>query len=154
MPGGEGGGPSVGPIPRKKGGREKFPRRYSRHIFGPCSGRGPRQRVSLRTLGERQKSRGGCNLTQSELSLSLQQGPGAKDWLQTMDIHVWKIVGGARECYAPRWWNLRGEMRRLAGNRWEEIEAQKIWRLDAACHSGANSKVNLLLLWCYSDQRN
>lgn len=149
MPGGEGGGLVLAQFQGKRGDREKFPRRYSRHIFGPCSGRGPRQRVSLRTLGERQKSRGGCNLTQSELSLSLQQGPGAKDWLQTMDIHIWKIVG-----YAPRWWNLRGEMRRLAGNRWEEIEAQKIWRLDAACHSGANSKVNLLLLWCYSDQRN
>lgn len=154
MPGGEGGGLVLAQFQGKRGAGNNFHEGIADMYLGHAPARGPRQRVSLRTLGERQKSRGGCNLTQSELSLSLQQGPGAKDWLQTMDIHIWKIVGGARKCYAPRWWNLRGEMRRLAGNRWKEIEAQKIWRLDAACHSGANSKVNLLLLWCYSDQRN
>lgn len=58
MPGGEGGGPSVGPIPRKKGGREQFPRRYSRHVFGPCSGQGaPSARQPQDARGEAEKQR-------------------------------------------------------------------------------------------------
>ena len=99
-------------------GKKQFARGYSRHVFGPCSGQGaPSARQPQDARWEAEKQRWMQPNTERNPSI-FATGTWAKDWLQTTEVHIWKIVSGARKCYAPRWWNLRGEMRKLAGNRW------------------------------------